>query len=127
MEIAGFTKNQTYRFSPVIYADFDLGMSNAYGDKTSYNAVLYNGSKVDIAGFVTLTNDENREVNAGIYRNSGIPNDDGCIFSFLLYNILTVRFINIAFNPPFILITRIVGTLYSAESNYQSKMIYAHM
>ncbi|SDZ38149.1 putative ABC transport system permease protein [Evansella caseinilytica] len=58
MKIAGFSKNQTYTFLPVIYADFDLGMSNIYGDEPSYNAVLYTGEKVDISGFDTLTKNE---------------------------------------------------------------------
>jgi putative ABC transport system permease protein len=56
--IAGFTVEQTYNFMPIIYGDFNLGLSKVYSDKTSYNAVLYSGTKVDIDGFDTLSREE---------------------------------------------------------------------
>ena len=58
MIIAGFTKDHTYSHYPVVIADFDLGMSSIYNKESRYNAVLYTGSKVDIAGFDTMTKDE---------------------------------------------------------------------
>ncbi|WP_430786610.1 ABC transporter permease [Virgibacillus flavescens] len=58
MIIAGFVEEQTYKFLPVVYTDYELGMGSIYSDKSSYNAVIYNGSKANIEGFDTFTKEQ---------------------------------------------------------------------
>lgn len=71
MIIAGFIEEQTYKFLPVIYTDYELGMNSIYSDKPSYNAVIYNGSKVKIDGFDTFTKEQTVKSMPGFKETQG--------------------------------------------------------
>ncbi|WP_181347463.1 ABC transporter permease [Thalassobacillus sp. CUG 92003] len=58
MTIAGFIENQTYSFLPVVYSDIDSEFQPTQGSEIMYNAIVYNGPKMDIKGYDTSTNDE---------------------------------------------------------------------
>lgn len=58
MKIVGFMKNHTYSNMPAIYANLASGLNTYYGNKNSYNAVVYSGSKTPVNGYDTLTKEE---------------------------------------------------------------------
>lgn len=56
--IAGFFEDQTYNHLPVVYTSLEYWNDNNLIKQSINNAILYNGAKVEIKGFDTLSKEE---------------------------------------------------------------------
>lgn len=66
-KIAGFTKDNTYSFAPIIF----ISNKNLNRPQQIYNAVLYSGKKVDVDHFATFSREETVKAMPGYKETQG--------------------------------------------------------